>query len=265
MASVNLRTPVHQEFTCMKSLLTQSSKCNFWAFESKTIIGWYKKPTKNAYQMISHNSLYSYQCVFLKLWSEVLHIFLLFSLYFSSINRYLKSTKIDLVDFGKQTRQFLSKCDQIFYFRISSMLRPEGIFEQQRHPYMLDAFLMPWMNRPSRICLWQFNSSFSINREPANMNKKEIQEIGRRNTHTGLWFGNVRESIVSATWQAFPGAWRLFHALFLRKVKFTECKSRSSSISLDHIWSDFNLCELIFQENSNWNEVLSLNFYWMFD
>ena len=42
-----------------------------------------------------------YKGIFLKLWSKVLHIFLLFSLYFSSLNlKYLKLTKMDITRFA---------------------------------------------------------------------------------------------------------------------------------------------------------------------
>ena len=47
-------------------------------------------------------SLYNvYEGIFLKLWSKVLHIFLLFYLYFSNLNlKYLKLTKMDITRFA---------------------------------------------------------------------------------------------------------------------------------------------------------------------
>ena len=42
-----------------------------------------------------------YKGIFLKLWSKVLQIFLLLSLYFSSLNlKYLKLTKMDITRFA---------------------------------------------------------------------------------------------------------------------------------------------------------------------
>ena len=53
-----------------------------------------------------------YKGIFLKLWSKVLQIFLLFSLYFSSLNlKYLKLTKMDISRFAMK----LFTCTDLFW------------------------------------------------------------------------------------------------------------------------------------------------------
>ena len=61
-----------------------------------------RAPSYNTKLYLSNDTLLIiYKGIFLKLWSKVLQIFLLFSLYFSSLNlKYLKLTKMDITRFA---------------------------------------------------------------------------------------------------------------------------------------------------------------------